>query len=185
MNTTGRQLVDHWTWAAEKGIMNRNSAGALRAACAQVLSVLENWEDLDVTSIDVEDVIRRFQNLRARDFNPASLHTYARRFRSAVDSFLQYSKNPSGWKPASRPIRVAAENGGMSSKPSKVKTEPEAHVSPPAHEVATTRGLIEYPFPLRNDVVARLMLPRDLSGAEAKRIYGFMVALAVDSQPAN
>ncbi len=41
-------------------------------------------------------------------------------------------------------------------------------------------GLVEYPFPLREKLVARLMLPRDLTVAEAKRLHCFMNALAVD-----
>src|SRR6266480_5519400 len=94
-NTTGRQLVDHWTWAAEKGVMNRNSAWGLRAACSQVLSVLDNWEQIDVASLNVDDLIKRFKNLRARDFNPSSLDAYDKRFRSAVTSFLAYVRDPS------------------------------------------------------------------------------------------
>src|SRR6266496_2402296 len=94
MNTTGKQLVEHWAWAAEKGQMNRNTAGALRTACVHVLGALDNWEQIDVTSLDVDDVIRRFQNLRARDFNPTSLNAYARRFRNAVASFLEHAKDP-------------------------------------------------------------------------------------------
>src|SRR6266513_2095553 len=112
MNTTGRQLVEHWTWAAEKGQMNRNTAGALRTACVHVLGALDNWEQIDVTSLDVDDVIRRFQNLRARDFNPTSLNAYARRFRNAVASFLEHAKDPAGWKPISRAPKVGTNANG-------------------------------------------------------------------------
>jgi hypothetical protein len=182
MDTTGKQLVDHWTWAADKGLMNRNTAGALRASCSQVLGVLDNWEQIDVTSVDVDDVIRRFQNLRARDFNPESLNAYARRFRNAVESFLQYVKDPAGWKPATRPVKGQADgNGQLRNKRNKIAPAAPPDDVPAPVDVPQVGGLIEYPFPLRDNLVARLKLPRDISAAEAKRLYGFMMALAVDS----
>ena len=184
MNTTGKQLVDHWTWAAEKGVMNKNSAGALRAACSQVLSVLDNWQELDVASIDVDDVIRRFENLRARDFNPESLHAYGKRFRRGVESFLEYTKNPSAWKSSSRSVRPSMNAGEEPSEKKPTKSHREVATLETALESVPTHGLIEYPFPLRENIVVRLKLPRDFSAAEAKRLYGFMLALAVDHNSA-
>lgn len=40
--------------------------------------------------------------------------------------------------------------------------------------------MIEYPFPLRDDLLARLLLPRDLTTDEAKRLVAFVNALAID-----
>ena len=183
MNTTALQLVEHWKWAADKGLMNRNTAGSLKAACSQVLGVLDDWEQLDVTSIDVEDVIRRFKNLRARDFSPESLSAYERRFRNAVESFLLYVKDPSTWKPTMRPVRAQPDANGQSrakrSRSANAEGTEESQTIP--SDVPPVGALIEYPFPLRDNVVARLKLPRDISAAEAKRLYGFMIALAVDS----
>jgi hypothetical protein len=188
MNTTGKQLVEHWTWAAERGQMNRNTAGALRTACLHVLGVQDNWEQIDVTSLDVDDLIRRFQNLRAREFNPASLNAYARRFRNAVTSFLEYTKNPAGWKPSARPPKVGTNSDGRATSRAKETAEDRGDTEQPTGDATpapSVKGLIEYPFPLRENLVARLMLPRDISAAEAKRLYGFMMALAVDSAAAE
>lgn len=180
------QLVEHWAWAASKGLMNRNSAGALRAASAQVLGVLDNWEQMDVTSIDVEDVIRRFQNLRARDFSPESLNAYARRFRNAVESFLQYVKDPAGWKPSAKQPSTKSAKGQLDTN-ATARSKRDNNVT---HEQAKESqivegpqvgGLIEYPFPLRDNVVVRLRLPRDITAAEVKRLSGFMTALVVDT----
>ena len=183
MNTTGKQLVDHWTWAAEKGLMNANSARAVRAACAQVLGVLDNWEQTDVASIDVDDAIRRFQNLRARDFNPESLQAYERRFRSAVDSFLAYVKDPATWRPAMRPAKTPNEQTGREKTRRSIRSTERHDETPGPSDGIPSVALIEYPFPLREGVVARLKLPRDISLAEAKRLHGFMIALAIDSTP--
>src|SRR2546425_702197 len=113
MNTTGKQLVEHWNWAAEKGAMNQHTAHALRAACTNVLGALENWEEIDISGINVDDLVRRFKNKRARDFSPSSLDAYERRFRNAVASFLAYAKDPGGWKPVTRSTRVRAKSKGQ------------------------------------------------------------------------
>ncbi len=42
-------------------------------------------------------------------------------------------------------------------------------------------GLINYPFPIRSGIRARLMLPDDLTTAEAERVSAFIRALAIES----
>jgi hypothetical protein len=39
------------------------------------------------------------------------------------------------------------------------------------------------PFPLRPDFLAQLVLPRDLTADEAKRLSAFITALVVDFKP--
>src|ERR1051326_9058905 len=97
-NSSGRAIIEHWIWAAVKGLMNMNTAKALRAACAQVLGVLDQWETVDVRDLDLDDVFRRFQNKRGRDFIPESLDTYKRRVSAAHRAFLEYLSDPSRWK---------------------------------------------------------------------------------------
>ena len=41
-------------------------------------------------------------------------------------------------------------------------------------------GLVEYVFPLRRSLEVRLILPRDLTMAEVRRLEAFMRALVVD-----
>ena len=104
--TTGKDLVDHWSWAAEKGLMKKNSAYSLRSACARVLSVIDDWESIDITSIDIEDTISRFTNLQAINYKPKSLEVYGKRFRKAIESYLDYIRDPGAWKPTSRQIQT-------------------------------------------------------------------------------
>src|ERR1035437_8735547 len=95
METNAKSLVDHWTWAADKGVMNPNTAAGFRAACTQVLSVVgDDWEKTDVTALDIENLLIRFQNLRKKDFGPQTLSAYKRRFRTAVASYLEYLQDP-------------------------------------------------------------------------------------------
>src|SRR5437899_6948204 len=88
--------------------MNSNTASGLRAACTQVLSVLgEEADTVDIKTLDIEDTLTRFQNLKKREFTPGSLGTYKQRFRKAVTSYLDYLNDPGGWKPKSLDRSVA------------------------------------------------------------------------------
>jgi len=178
METTGKKLVEHWNWAAEKGLMNKNTALGLRAACSQVLGVLDDWESVDIEALKVEDTLTRFQNLSKNKFKPAVLETYKRRFRQAVASFLSYHADPGGWKPKmlDRPVRGERSESAERSIQAKAR--------PAQHEI-TQSGFVEYPFPLRDGFTARLTLPRDLTSAEVKRMTAFMWTLAVDFDSAN
>lgn len=168
---TGAALVDHWSWAAKQGLMNANTAGALRAACSQVLGVEDDWETVDVRAMDVDLMLQRFENLRMRDFTPKSLSQYGSRFRRAVKSYLEYLENPQTWRYEAR------ERKGDVERPSpKKKSSP---LEAPA--LADALGeMITYPFPVRAGVVARLVLPRDLRSQEARRLGAFLQSLAIE-----
>src|SRR5580658_4397666 len=147
IDTTGKSLVAHWGWASGKGLMKANTASALRAACSQVISVLDDWQTIDVRTLDVDDTFKRFQNKRAKDFTPESLEQYKRRFGRAVKLFLEYADNPSAWKLTSRePARREKKPNGdhQEAVVNGAEVTPERRPSaPPAS------GLVEYPFPLR------------------------------------
>ncbi len=175
--TTGKDLVDHWSWAAEKGIMKKNSAYSLRSACSNVLSVIDGWESIDIASIDIEDVISRFKNIQARNYKPRSLEAYGKRFQKAIESYLEYIQDPGAWKPVSKQIQSVSTN--TTNKPSKKQNYQKEEIQP-APQSASGRGLIDYPFPLREGVTVRLMLPRNITANEVKRLNAFMATLAVD-----
>lgn len=180
-DTSGKAFVEHWNRAAERGDMNPNTAGALRAASAQVLSALENWESVDIRRIDVEDAFRRFQNKRAKDFKAETLETYRRRFSQAVRLFLQWAEDPKSWKP---PMRDRATRSRSSNE-----AEPAALPSAKRSAADTTEppppriGLMDYPFPLPGNRIALLRLPGDLKLAEVQRLNAFLTTLAVDFDP--
>ncbi len=172
MESSAANLVEHWDWAAKKGLMNLNTARSLRAACAQVLAVLDNWESIDIRDLNVDDTLARFVNLRKKDFKPQSLETYKQRFRYAVTQYLAYLENPAGWRPRFRE-RTAAER-----KPSREAVMPQASTDTPSDRGGT---IITYPFPLREGLIVRLSLPPDLTLAEVQRLTSYMTILAVDA----
>lgn len=173
IESTAKALIDHWSWATKRGLMNANTAGTLRAACAKVLSIFDNLDSVDIRTLDLDDTLRRFKNLRGKDLKPDSIAAYDQRFRFAVKSFLEYVDDPAAWKPSMR----APERNGQS----KAK-ELEAHGSVVSPET-TTAGAISYPFPLQEGFVAQLVLPKNLKTADVRRITTFMNTLLVEEVP--
>jgi hypothetical protein len=173
MEASAKAFVEHWEWAAKKGLMNKNTASGLRAACSQVLGVLDDWETVDIRNIDVEDLLTRFQNLRKKQFKPQVLETYKRRFRQAISSYSAYLEDPGAWKPTTRKRLTQPAGNSRDTIASHEGPRDPAQEPPPA-------GLVEYPFPLREGQDVRLSLPRNLKRAEVKRLAAFMTTLTVD-----
>ncbi len=180
MEGTGGGLVEFLNYTSEKGMVNSNTVGALRAASREVLSAVEpeGWEAVDLRTIDIEDFGTRFERLRAGKLKPESLGVYKSRFRSALHMYFKFLENPSGWR--YKPERPA----GVRKKPAAILVPAEGA---PGGEVqpSDARGrrasTIDYPFPLRPGMVVTLKLPVDLTRPEAKRLAGFIDSLALDA----
>lgn len=181
VETTGKAFVEHWNWAVEKGLMNKNTAAGLHAACRQVLNIEDGWEELDVSQIDVETFLTRFQNLKGKKFRPKSLDQYKRRFRQALNLYLQYVHDPSGWKPknSDRPAPRKGNGNGDAEPELRAAVAPKIITTP----IPAEAGLVDYPYPLREGRIARLRLPSDLKMIEVRRLTAFMSTLAVDFEP--
>ena len=180
MDSSGKALIEHWGWVAEKGLMNKNYALSLRNACTKVLGYLDDWEDVDILTLDVEDTLAKFQNLAAKGLTPNSLRAYQRRFRLAVNFYREYLKSPSTWKP---PIDATKSRSARSQNSQRklrgISQKVEENRALPTN-LAASSGLVDYPFPLREDTVISLRLPKDLRLSEVKRITAFMKLLTVD-----
>lgn len=181
MEAIGRDLVEFWTFTAEKGLMNGNTAGSLRGACREVLTAVEgdNWENVDLRSLDVDDVVQRFERLRMAKFKPSSLSVYKSRFRNAVQMYLAYLNDPSGWRyTAERPARDR-KRASQAKAPGEAASTNSTLVEPPPAPPGVT--LIEYPFPLRPGLVIKMWLPEDMTHREAERLGGYLKSLAYEA----
>lgn len=175
---TGLAFVQHWDWVAEKGLMPRATALAMRAAASQILKIENNWESIDVQSIDVDGLIGRFRNLSK--LAHGSLATYESRFRSGLASYLAYLDNPASYQPKGRKT-VRDEKTRPRSKGSDKPAGPAAGTGPsaPVTIQAETTRLVVYPFQVRRGVFAELKLPADLTVDEARRLGKFLEAAAL------
>jgi hypothetical protein len=181
MDTSAKALVEFWTRVAQQGLMKPNTANSYKSACVQILGIDAEWEQYDVKTLDVEELFRRFENKRHSEFTPQSLEVYKRRLSIAIRSFLEYSNNPSGWKPGVRKRNKRAENPVVA-RTSTSPQIPESALQTLAEaprQIESTQ-LIDYPFPLRGNRMARLSLPADLCKADVRRLCAFITALGAD-----
>lgn len=180
--TSAKSLLDFLDRAAEKGWLNKNTATGYRAACQRILEIENDWEEIDVSALDVDDFLQRFVTLKGTDYTPGSLQTYKSRFRTALETFLDWAEDPSAWKPPTTARRRQADAQLPNTKQSH--DAPASATRDPSKAPRGADGMISYPFPLRNDVDVELVLPRDLTPEEAKRLVAFVNALAIEEPKA-
>ena len=188
---SARGLVGHWVWAGEKGLVNASTARALATACRGVLEVQEDWENLDITTTDLEKLLLIFKNLRAKKFTPISLKTYESRFRRAVASYLRYLDDPSTWRHGTRKFTDpgSEDPGRPRRKRKRLQNAAKQDDTTASRGMSETRiisdALQEYPYPIRSDLMARLIVPRDVTTVEINRLIAWARTLATDYEPSS
>lgn len=184
-NYSSENLVRFLVMAADKGLMNKNTALAIRNAAGKVLDVLEDHERIDVRSIDRERVFQRFQNLNGMKYSPESLTTYRSRFTTALDEFVAYTTNPSAYKPQGRKGASSKKSlAGTQARVKKAKSKTVAHDRSEASLLPVTTSSsadsLMIPVPIREGAMVRIFgIPTDLTVDEAKKISAVIQAYAV------
>lgn len=182
----GHGLLEFLDWAANKHEIPKATAQNLRGAAAKVLDVEQDLSSVDIRTIDVDDVLRRFEIKSGSAYNVASLTSYKSRFRAAVAMYMAWLSGEPGWRGNQRKTRT---NGGDSrrarsesakktpaprSSPSVTSTGPAEAASPSVSKI------VQYTMPLRPDLLVHLSLPVDLTYADAERVANFVKSLAFD-----
>lgn len=177
-------LLDFLAHAAERGLMPAATAQALAVATRNVFSVLDDAERSTLPLDELDSVIRRFNNKRARDFNPTSLKEYGRRVRRAVDLYLQWRTDPANFTVKTRATGSSRKKvNGRSTEAGPPGSGPQrAEFSSPAGAppiLAGSASGYQTAFPVRpGHVVHVTNIPLDLSPAEAERLAQFVRLLA-------
>jgi hypothetical protein len=168
--------------AANRALVNPNTLAGWRAA---VSSIFEDEADTtDVRSIDLKTSIRRYNNGHPGVLSPASLTQYEKRLGVIIAEFTKFQNDPAGYKGYGRhPTTPSA------SKKTENKTvtgtgrlaQSSGSVSGTGTETVTpvVAGL-SYDYPIRPDFLAQVVVPRDLTSFEARRLTRFIMALAQD-----
>lgn len=175
---TGAGLMAFLDFAISKGYLKVPTGQAMKTACKEVLSAIdsESWEAAQITELDMDDVLRRFETLRAMKFSTGSLGTYKSRFKKSVAMFNDFRGNPSGWRPD---VKSRVRSASPSARPAiSGPSAPQAPMS--FHQPSSSTSVITYPFPLREGVLVSLQLPADLSKREARRLSAFLDSVAVE-----
>jgi hypothetical protein len=180
------------TTAQRQGLFNANYAGAFRAAASKLLE--DVGDDVDVRNTDVKAATIRYHNKHPGDLTPGSLGTYQKRLTRVLRAFVEYTENPASYKPRGRGASPKADGEGPTRTPTKSKpgrpgranaskATQESHTTPTTTASTATATSLAMTYPLRENFVAQVVLPRNMTGDEARKLCAFIRTLAVDFKP--
>jgi hypothetical protein len=168
-----QDFMEFLDWIAQKGLMAPNTIAARKGAANKVLAVLDEDDAKDVTTLDVDDVMRRFGYREGKNYTPGSLQTYASRLRAALDDFKAYVENPMSFRPGVQPRERRKPEPRHDSAPEETTTSANRAAAPAAVPVDALS------IPIRLDKAVLIHgLPYDLTEAEANKIANVIRAMA-------
>ena len=165
-----------------KGLVHPATAQGWRVATAKVLEELPPAQLQDVRTIDVDATFKEFLNRYPGRLSPASVGEYRRRVHRAIEEFVRWMADPGSYafRPPARPAKMEARR----------RLAPSAELPAPALRPRSgDRPALSRPnsmaleYPLRSDLLAQVVVPRDLTVEEAQRMGAFLLTLAVDFKP--
>jgi hypothetical protein len=180
-------VLDFLAHAGNRGMLPSATAGALAVACRTVFEILDAEEAADLRQVDLDAVVKRFENKRARDFNPASLKEYGRRVRRAWGLFTDWNNDPANFAPKTRATAAKKPDGkparrapdAASPVPVSAPVTAPAAVSSVGFPSPELDGVYATAFPVRRGhMVTITNVPADLTSDEAERLAAFMRLLA-------
>jgi len=162
-------------FVVEKGLVNSSTAQGWRVATSKVLEALSAEDRADVRRIDVDAVFRAFLNRNPGRLSPVSVGEYRRRVGRAIEEFVKWVENPGGYGARSAAWQARADaRPRLRSSPSP--RDRDRAPEPPAAGIALS-------YPLRPGFLVQVMVPRDLTVDEARRMGAFLLTLAPDFKP--
>lgn len=167
----------------KKGRAKSSVVVPLKTAVHQIFKTVEedNWENIDVAEIDLDDYIIRFKNLALDRYSEQSYNAYKARANRALTWYNNFLQNP-GWTPQIRksPTSGKTQTNQPSAKKSNTKsTMPITDAEHTPKTSPTNNDLISFPFPLSNGSLASLYLPKQLPEEDAERLSQFIASLVI------
>jgi hypothetical protein len=178
-----QKLLEFLDYLGNKGLMAGATVATRKAAATKVLGILSDEEAADVTTLDLDDVMSRFQNLEGKNYTPGSLNTYLSRLRSAVDDFSAYLENPLGFKPSVQSRERRAKSDNNKKEDTKSVEASSATTERPAQKPSILPSATIVPIPIRADTTIYVQgIPFDLTAAEAAKIANVIRAMATPAE---
>ncbi len=177
----------------EKGRAPGGAIIPLETAIRKVMGTVEGegWENTSLDGFDLPDTMERFRHLSKGRYTVGSLHTYEVRFNRALNWYNQFLEKP-GWFPTlsstRSTVKPKAHDKTNSKKQQKTAIANPVELTTPNADQAnrvtsnTEPDMITYPWPLINGGFATLVLPRQLSSTDAKRMSSFLETYSHDDQ---
>lgn len=179
-------------FVVEKNLVHPATAQGWRVATTKVLEGLSGEGLADVRQIDVEGTFRGFINRNPGRLSPASVGEYRRRVGRAIEEFVRWVEDPGAYafrgaprppKPESRRREASAGERALPPRTAAGGSQEKLTAGAPGSGYAGAGIALDYP--LRPDLLAQVVVPRDLTVDEARRMGAFLVTLAVDFRPAS
>ena len=174
-------------FVVDKNLVHPATAQGWRVATSKVLEDLPEDAAADVRQLDVEGVFRAFLNRNPGRLSPASVGEYRRRVGRAIEEFVRWAEDPGayGFRGAPRtPRRDGRPRTAANGAPASPGASRGSPVAPPSAAPAIPDGIALH-YPLRADTLAQVIVPRDLTVEEARRMGAFLLTLAVDFRPSS
>ena len=169
--------------ASDQGMYNSNTVAGYRSAVTKILGALSDDETADVTQIDLDNAVRRFNNLNPGALTPESMRAYRSRLAKAISAFTNYQSNPMSFKPGAAQKENAKREltaAKRSKTPKKGTKTPVASAQEQTHDLSTAVSRLTLTYPLREDFLVQIAIPRDLKTQEALRLGAFLKTLCAD-----
>ncbi len=131
----------------------------------------------DVLAVDVDRALEAFTQTSSLTANTQA--AYEARFRKLMATFSAWSDDPDGdrW----RQIASERKPRGKDRQPRRrVQDEAAVPVQQQSAGATATMSVRTYPFQVRRGVWVELILPADLTVAEAGRLSAFVATLGLD-----
>lgn len=167
-------LAEFLDYLAQKGLLADATARARKAAASKILGILDDQEAQDITEININDVVARFQRLHGKRYTPESLLTYKSRLKSALTDFVSYLDNPLAFRSSTQTRERSKKTPDISGNQIN---EPRVELRNEHRQAAIASSNI-LPIPLRPDLIIYIQgLPFDLKESEAKKIAAVVAAM--------
>jgi len=173
-------LLKFIDWMGDKNLLPANTASSRKASANMVFSILSEDEAVDVTSINLDDLMMRFGNKYGQKYGTGSLLTYKSRIRSALEDFKSYCENPLTFKPTgkSRPRARVSTDKSINGK-ADIKLQPTTVESVGVSVAPPLSAVQILPIAIRPNLTVQIAgLPFDLTELEAKKIANIILAHA-------
>lgn len=180
-NRSRDDLLRFVEYTGSKGLVPTATAAARKAAVNRVTSILSDEEAEDVTNLDLDELMRRFDNLNQHQYTPESLQTYKSRLKTVLEDFRLYRENPLNFRSGSQ-SRTRVKSNGEKKKSLRTDLTVKESVSGALPKVIQhLPNVTVLPIPLRPDLTVQIAgLPFDLTPAEAKKIANIILAHAME-----
>lgn len=177
-------LLAYCDWLVDKGYGSSSQIEPWKTAVKKVFYTVEgeDYGALNLDSLDVEDLVRRFRVLAASQYKAESITTYGSRLNNALEAHAYFREH--GRPPTFRQMTKRTngeqdqEARSKKSKAAKPKTTPASTTTSPG----VGPEFFDLEYPLESGRMALLRLPKRMSKTDVDRLSTVLRTLQGEEQ---